>query len=90
MEQEQAEQLAKAAIEAAMAKPASDSPQPPEAADAIVVPNGVADEVAPVFASNYALASSPPAADDQIFVEADLATGVYAINPDDFFDSGYD
>jgi len=89
-ELEEAENLAKAAIEAAIVKPAPEQPQPPEAADAIMLAGNGGEERAPVYASNYAADPLPGSTEEQIFVEVDLATGGYAINPDDFFDSDYD
>lgn len=86
---EQAEKLAKAAIEAAMTMPAVPSPPPPSSGPILV--EGEHVEAGPaVYASNHAAAPSPTVDEVQTFVEVDLLMAGYAISPDAFFDAEYD
>ncbi|SCV00024.1 DNA helicase related protein (fragment) [Cupriavidus necator] len=90
LEQEQAEKLATGAIEAAMAKPMPDHFNPHAASDAIVVADEEADTIAPLFASNHVIESSPTSEQQLTFTEVDLASGGYTINSDAFFEAQYD
>lgn len=88
-QKEQAEALAKAAIEAAMAKPASELSAPPTTTGASVLDQ--ADmEASAVYASNRSAEPSPQDLDGRTFVEADLGAAGYSANPDAFFEPTYD
>ncbi|MGN5478211.1 DUF3320 domain-containing protein [Cupriavidus basilensis] len=89
-QQELAEKLAKAAIDAAMTKPDAELPRSPESSEQIVVKEEHVEPAAAVYASNLAGAPSADANEVQTFVEVDLLVAGYAISPDSFFDSEYD
>lgn len=88
-QKEQAETLARAAIEAAMAKPAPESSVPPTMTDASAL-DQADTEASAVYASNRSAEPSPQDLDGRTFVEADLGAAGYSTNPDAFFEPTYD
>lgn len=87
-----AEALAKAAIEAAMARPSAEEPsQKPSSAESIRVESADHIDAKPVvYASNHPSAPLQAEGATPAFAEADLLTAGYTVNPDAFFDEAYD
>ncbi|WP_432260855.1 DUF3320 domain-containing protein [Cupriavidus sp. TMH.W2] len=89
-EAERAEALAKAAIDAAMAKPPAAAPQTPSTSDSARIESEDIEVGPAVFASNHPASSAPASDPVDAFVEVDLLIAGYAISPDSFFDADYD
>jgi very-short-patch-repair endonuclease len=89
-QEEQAERLAEAAIEAARTKSTVEVPEASTSVGKIVVGSEIVEESSSVYAFNQAATSSPSIDVDATFVEADLASAGHAIDPDAFFDRPYD
>lgn len=90
LQKEQAETLAKAAIEAAMAKPAAESSGPATVTDSPAVDQEDVEAATAVYASNHAAELAPQGLGGRTFVEADLGAAGYTGNPEAFFEPAYD
>jgi len=89
-QQQQAEGLAEAAIEAAREKSTTEVPKPSTPLGNIVVGSEIVEESPSIYSSNRAPIPSSDIDVREIFVEADLASAGYATDPDAFFDRAYD
>lgn len=87
---EQAATLAKAAIEAAMAVPKVAPPQSLESSESIQIEREDAEAGAAVFASNHPVGPTTISQANEAFTEVDLLAAGFTVNPDEFFDAGYD